>query len=39
MMPSFAASKLRGRARDGSPAAIMVVSLDLAGSNAGPAFL
>jgi len=38
-MLSFAASVLRGRARDGSLAAIMVVSLDLAGSIPGPASL
>jgi len=38
-MLRFAASRLRGRARDGSLAAIVVVSLDLAGSIAGPATL
>ena len=39
MMLSFAASRLCGRARDGSLAAIMVFSLDLAGPIAEPASL
>ena len=34
-LPRFAASRLRGRARDGSLAAIAVLSLDLAGSISG----
>ena len=37
MMLRFAAPRLCGRARDGSLAAIVVVSLDLAGSIVGPA--
>ena len=37
MMLSFVASRRCGRARDGSLAAIMVASLNLAGSIAGPA--
>jgi len=39
MMLRFAASRLCGRARDGSLAVIVVVSLDLAGSIAEPASL